>query len=77
MKQLFKITFLLACVASAFYLGTSENKEVHDLAINNIEALAREEGSSGSVHCFGSGSVDCLGYKVSYRFDNYSLEDFE
>lgn len=75
MKQLFKITFLLACVASAFYLGTSENKEVHDIAFNNIEALASGEG--GSVHCFGSGSVDCLGHKVSYRFDNYSLDDFE
>lgn len=75
MKRLLKISFLSTCIAAAFYFSTSENEEVHDLVFNNIEALASGEGSSD--HCFGSGSVDCRGYKVDWKISGYSLDDFE
>ena len=73
----------MVCLA-AFIIGKTaktENKEVSDVVLENVEALANPEGNGnipvGGPECFGLGNVPCeSGVKVAYiLFDPYGLGD--
>ena len=75
-KILFAGLFLVTIVSVTFY-SHSIKKDLGNLMLENIEALA--SGESGTMtHCFGSGSVDCPvnHVKVEYVMSGYSLENF-
>jgi hypothetical protein len=64
-----KTICLLTGLAGGMFLY-SENRPqkvcFSEMALANIEALAGGEGI-GNGYCFGSGSVDCYGYKVEMK----------
>ncbi len=73
----------MVCLA-AFIIGKTaktEKKEVSDVALENVEALANPEGDGhtiiGGPECYGSGKVKCVeGIYVAYKlFDPYGLGD--
>lgn len=70
-KSLIGLICLLGGI-SAFYPSqkNNSNSEVY-LQLANIDALASNEGSS--IHCIGSGSIDCNGRKVDLRLSVFSL----
>lgn len=72
-KIILKGTVIIACIAGAYYLYTGQSSNVTNLALANIEALASGE-SGGNFHCFGSGSVDCLGQKVDMKIGGFRLD---
>ena len=79
MKNKIKIAVISLCAVSAitaFYSQKSSGKQMDDLLLKNVEALAWGEGG-GYTSCFGVGSVDCptTQYKVEYVMSGYSLED--
>lgn len=45
---------------------------LHQLAFDNIEALA--SGESSAYRCYGIGDVDCHGDKVDKMYSGYSLK---
>lgn len=63
MKKLFVFVGIV-CACCFFYQpkGSKQN-QVLDLMASNIECLAQGE-SGGIVFCYGTGSIDCKGYKV-------------
>lgn len=65
-KAILKGIVIIACIAGAYCLYTDQSNNVTNLALANIEALASGE-NSGSFHCFGDGSIDCLGEKVEMK----------
>lgn len=75
MKQLSKllvIAIVVIAIISLIALNKEGNTEWGNLIFSNIEALA--SGESGGSGCFGSGSLDCNGSKVQYKFTGYSIE---
>ncbi|MDR1202036.1 MAG: NVEALA domain-containing protein [Tannerellaceae bacterium] len=71
MKQMLKLCVVIIGVAFLFILSKSGNNEWDDLVYNNTEALASGEGSG--TGCYSSGSIDCGGVKVKYKFSGYSI----
>lgn len=74
MKHLvLKISFLLVAIVGLYCFQKKENRTIKNLALANIEALAAGEG--GGTFCAGSGSIDCVGYKVDYKATGFSLDN--
>ena len=48
-------------------------KQLSNLTLNNIEALASGEDDP-SIYCIGDGSIDCNGRKVRATYKPYSFE---
>lgn len=67
-----KVLLCILCVCGMFYANKSAQTEITDLAFENIEALAGGEGS-GNWRCYGYGDIECHGYKVDEKIENYSL----
>lgn len=79
MKNKIKMVVISLCAVSAitaFCSQKSSDKQMDDLLLKNVEALAWGEGG-GYTTCFGVGSVDCptTQHKVEYVMSVYSLED--
>ena len=75
-KILFAGLFLVTITAVTFYFH-SQKKNLDNLMLENIEALASGEWGPNAL-CYGSGSVDCPAnhVKVEYVMSGYSLEGF-
>ncbi|MFR0828501.1 MULTISPECIES: NVEALA domain-containing protein [Bacteroides] len=78
MKNKIKIAVISLCAVSSisvFCSQKSSGKQMDDLLLKNVEALAWGEG--GYSHCLGLGDVDCpfSKTKVEYVMSGYSLED--
>lgn len=69
-----KIVVAVVMLVSAvgIYSHVLDKDQVEELTLHNIEALASGEGGS-YVACYGSGSLDCRGYKASRIYSGYSL----
>ena len=52
--------------------NATDKQPLSDLALENINALARDEG--GNVRCYGYGNIECLGRRVEMRFTGFSLD---
>lgn len=67
---------LLMIVTVTYFYVNSEESELNDLLLKNVEALADNEYDS-TVSCLGRGSVDCphTKVKVEYVMGGYNLED--
>ncbi|MDR1091783.1 MAG: NVEALA domain-containing protein [Prevotella sp.] len=71
---------VMCIMGVAFWAYTAKKgSDVHFntyLQFANVEALAANEGGVGGggsgIFCLGSGSVDCLGYKVEKKATIYS-----
>lgn len=78
MKNKIKVVVICLCavVSITVLCSRKSSKQMDDLLLKNIEALARGEGD-GYTYCLGVGSVDCPAtqYKVEYVMSGYSLED--
>ncbi len=62
-KNIIKLSIVIL-VACSFFYTQNRFKLSHELLLANLEALA--SGESGGTYCYGYGSVDCHGYKVSW-----------
>lgn len=78
MKNKIKIAIVSLCTIGAVTVLSSQKsgKQMDDLLLKNVEALAWGEGG-GYTSCLGVGSVDCptTQHKVEYVMSGYSLED--
>lgn len=78
MKKKIKVAVICLCAVVAIITLSSQKrgKQMDDLLLKNIEALALGEGG-GLSRCFGLGDVDCpfSTTKVEYVMSGYSLED--
>jgi len=73
-KTILKLLFFLICFCCGGYLlhEKDNRNELTDIAFNNIEALANNEGSD-RFFCYEIGSLDCNGQKVKYRINTLSF----
>ncbi len=63
MRNLFiKLMFLVASAAFISVVNFENKKQLSNLTLNNIEALASGEDDP-SIYCIGEGSIDCNGRK--------------
>ena len=64
---------IIVCVMAGYlYFTDTQNDELKKLVLDNVEALATNEGDV-SYDCLGSGSVSCHGDYVEYMIEGYSL----
>lgn len=62
-KTIFRIVLVAGgLVTAGYFFNQHKEAKVNDMVLANIEALANNEDES--LLCAGSGSIDCLGYKV-------------
>lgn len=76
-KKVLLISLFLAVIIVASFQTNSEKRELQNLMLENIDALASDEWG-GAPLCVGSGSVDCPinHVKVYAVMSYYSLEEF-
>jgi hypothetical protein len=70
MKIIFKCAIALIIVFSLSVFIIRENRSVKpfsQLTVDNIEALADNEGGTDAYFCMGDGDIDCFGYKVALK----------
>lgn len=78
MKHYLKIVIVAGIFASVCYWNSiNTTEQVKSLVLQNVEALADDEFSSGPTACFGSGSLNCPfeSSKVKYIIQGHSLEE--
>ncbi|MDL2245420.1 NVEALA domain-containing protein [Parabacteroides sp. OttesenSCG-928-J18] len=74
MKQRTKVILIGIClILCCTMFKKKDKKDLSELALVNVEALAENEGIS-RYFCIGIGTVDCHGHKVEFMIDNYSLK---
>ena len=74
MRNLFiKLVLLVASAAFISVVNFENKKQLSNLTLNNIEALAAGEDDP-SIYCIGEGSIDCNGRKVRATYKPYSFE---
>lgn len=67
--KLILFTVVMVIVAATCYeMEQREQAKLKTLSFNNIEALAGNEGGT-EIRCMEYGSVDCVGYKVKYKYE--------
>lgn len=54
-----------------FYPIQSDKNVLTDLAFENIEALAFEEGPNENFMCYGWGDIECHGIKVERKTSGF------
>lgn len=78
MKTTIKKGLIVLALCGAGYFGytASQTNVVNNLALQNIEALANNEGNqpTENYQCYGWGEVDCYGYKVEVKYSGFSLD---
>lgn len=76
-KKIFFAGLFLVTIASVTFYSHSRKKDLGNLILENVEALASGEWGS-DARCLGSGSVDCPinHVKVRYVVSGYGFEDF-
>ena len=78
MKNKIKVAVISLCAVGAItaFCSQKSGKQMDDLLLENVEALAWGEGG-GPSNCLGLGDVDCpfSKTKVKYVMTGYSLED--
>lgn len=75
MKKTVKISGILSCLLVGALFVITPKKDVSDLVLENVEALAHDEiKDESSVHCYGDGEVDCYGIKVEMKITGLSLD---
>lgn len=78
MKNKIKIAVISLCAVGVItaLCNQKSGKQMDDLLLKNVEALAWDEGGVPSK-CLGFGDVDCpfSKIKVEYVMTGYSLED--
>ncbi len=64
------ITFGVFIISvGAFYcVEQQQSSELSSLALENIEALAQDEWGGEDRKCFGTGDIDCYGFKVEKMY---------
>jgi hypothetical protein len=62
------VILLMGIIGGLSLFSGKEKKEMTELAIHNVEALAGGEGGS-PAYCYGTGSIDCYSFKVAIRVD--------
>lgn len=63
---------LLCLLGGMYFYSTQSDKNVlNDLAFENIEALALEEGPNENFVCFGWGDIECHGRKVERKTSGF------
>lgn len=67
-KTIVKIGLLLLGIAVFYGVENKETTGFSALVLDNIDALAQEENGEEDVSCYGSGDIDCYGYKVEKRY---------
>jgi len=75
MKLFMKLLMLIFGTITTIYLSSSyySPNHVSDIVLDNIEALASSEGG-GNYQCFGVGSIDCNGRKVSNVYTSFNFD---
>jgi hypothetical protein len=63
----------IACLTFVSLFFLTKESGLKDLVDVNVEALAEGEGSGGETFCMGSGSVDCLIYRVQIKISGFSI----
>lgn len=58
-------------LTAGYLFNQHKEAKVNDMVLANIEALANNEGPA--LSCAGSGSIDCIGYKVEIKITGLSL----
>lgn len=71
----FKILLIVSVIAAGCFF-IPKKSDIHNLAFNNIEALAGGEGG-GATGCMGSGSIECYGHYVEIKISGVSLDPEE
>lgn len=67
---LFKILIISVFLFSLFCIAKAKKKNMQNLTLNNISALANsEEEEEGDVMCVGMGNLDCNGKNYKYFVD--------
>lgn len=65
-KTIFRIVLVAGgLVTAGYFFNQHKEAKVNDMIFANVEALANNEDES--FICAGSGSIDCLSYKVEYN----------
>lgn len=70
-KRLIKGTIAISFLICIYFFNTPKENPVHYFALENIEALAQGEGEN--IRCYGTGSVDCRGFKVEKVYSGFNL----
>ena len=65
------IAFLCLLGGLYFYPIQSDKNILTDLAFENIEALAFEEGPNENFACYGWGDIECHGIKVERKTSGF------
>lgn len=73
-KKVLAVVIVLVCLGGVACIKTLSASSVGlpQLALDNIEALA--SGENDTYRCYGTGDVDCHGYKVDKMYSGYSLK---
>ena len=73
-KRILAVAMCMVCAISTI-ISLNTEKEMDDLLLMNVEALASGEGNV-PIRCLGNGSVDCpgMGVKVKYVMEGWSLD---
>lgn len=66
-KTIVKIGLLLLGIAVFYGVENKEATGFSTLVLDNIDALAQEENGE-NTKCYGSGDIDCYGYKVKRKY---------
>lgn len=70
----FVVIAILGLIGISIFSIDTNTKQLTELVLENIEALAQSEGPNENVICFGSGDIDCYGYKVEDMYSGYNLK---
>lgn len=73
-RRVLAVVVALICLSGVICMKAllTSSVDLPQLAFDNIEALA--SGESGNFRCYGTGDVDCHGYKVDKMYSGYSLK---
>lgn len=78
MKSIIKKGVIVLSLCGTGYFGytASQTSLINDLALENIEALANNEGNqpTENYQCYGWGEVDCYRHKVKVKYSGFSLD---
>ncbi len=70
MKKISYLLFVLALIFSNIKYVLTNNKQICDLTLKNIECLATPEYPT--PNCEGVGSLDCPNHYIKVRFRYYA-----
>lgn len=73
MKALLFLILVVLCVCFGSQQGNElKSLEMDQLLLNNVEALANDEGVN--YFCYGEGDIECYGVKVEFKVEGLNLD---